>query len=191
MKEYLQATEIIDYENKEVYALAMELSKTCKSDVKIAKNCFEYVRDNIQHSGDYKAEIITYRASAVLKHKTGWCYAKSHLLAALLRSNNIPTGFGYQRLSCSEYIEDVYCLHGLNYIYLKEFGWYRVDARGNKEGVDAQFTPPYEKLAFELGESEFDLDKNFIEPLDVIIDTLKKNTSYQKMIENFPDIKGD
>ena len=42
--------------------------------------------------------------------------------------------------------EVLYCLHGLNWIYLKEFGWYRVDARGNKEGVNAQFNPLYEKL---------------------------------------------
>jgi transglutaminase-like putative cysteine protease len=37
-------------------------------------------------------------------------------------------------------------------VYLKDYGWYRIDARGNKAGVDAQFTPPHEKLAFELGE---------------------------------------
>ena len=29
--------------------------------------------------------------------------------------------------------KDIYCLHGLNAIYLKEFGWYKVDARGNRE----------------------------------------------------------
>ena len=29
----------------------------------------------------------------------------------------------------------------LNAVYLDEFGWYRCDPRGNKEGVNAQFTP--------------------------------------------------
>ena len=187
MQKYLEATEIIDYNNKEVYALAIQLSKDCKSDIQIAKNCFEYVRDKINHSGDYRAEITTLKASAVLKYKTGWCYSKSHLLAGLLRANGIPTGFSYQRLSCSEYQKDIYCLHGLNSIYLKEFGWYRVDARGNKEGVDAKFNPPFEQLAFELVENEYDLEENFSEPLDIVLLALKENSCYAEMIRNFPD----
>jgi transglutaminase-like putative cysteine protease len=191
MKKYLQATEIIDYSNKEVYALAMNLSKDCKTDVQIAKKCFEYVRDNINHSGDHKDEITTYKASDVLKYKTGWCYAKSHLLAGLLRANGIPTGFTYQRLSCSEYKKDIYCLHGLNSIYLKEFGWYRVDVRGNKEGVNAQFNPPHEQLAFELGEDEFDLAEVLSEPMEEVMIALKNNGCYEEMVANFPDIRED
>ncbi|MBA1419946.1 MAG: transglutaminase family protein [Epsilonproteobacteria bacterium] len=189
MKAYLQLTKIIDFSNKEVHTLAIDLAKGCKTDEQIAKNCFEYVRDEIRHSGDHKDNITTATASEVLKHKTGWCYAKAFLLAALLRANGIPTGFAYQRLSCSEYKPDIYCLHGLNWIYLKEFGWYRVDARGNKEGVDAQFMPPMEKLAFALGENEFDLSENFSEPLPVIIDTLRKYHTYDEMICHFPDIE--
>ena len=188
MKKYLEATEIIDYHNKEVNALALHLAENCDTDEQIAKNCFEYVRDEIRHSGDYKNNITTTRASEVLKHKTGWCYAKAFLLAGLLRANGIPTGFAYQRLSCSEYKPDIYCLHGLNYIHLKEHGWYRVDARGNKEGVDAQFMPPVEKLAFEVGENEFDLSENLSEPLPVVVEALHKYQTYDNMVENFPDV---
>jgi len=189
MQHYLEETEVVDYSNDEVYALAMRLAQGSETDVQIAKNCFEYVRDEIHHSGDYQDEITTYRASDVLKYKTGWCYAKSHLLAALLRANGIPTGFSYQRLSCSEYRDDIYCLHGLNNIYLKEYGWYRVDARGNKEGVNAQFNPPYEQLAFGLGEDEFDLPEILAEPLDEVIEALKMHSCYAEMVENFPDVK--
>ncbi|MEA1880496.1 MAG: transglutaminase family protein [Campylobacterota bacterium] len=189
MKQYLEETEIVDYSNKEIYTLAISLAKGCTTDTQIAKTCFEWVRDNIKHSGDHKDDITTCKASDVLKHKTGWCYAKSHLLAALLRANSIPTGFSYQRLSCSEYKKDIYCLHGLNNVYLKEFGWYRVDARGNKEGVNAQFNPPHEQLAFEVGEHEFDLLENLAEPLEVVVSTLKKHKTYAKMVENFPDVK--
>ena len=189
MKKYLEETEIINYKNKEVHALAMSLIKGCTTETEIAKKCYEYVRDNINHSGDYKDDITTCNASDVLKHKTGWCYAKSHLLAGLLRANGIPTGFWYQRLSCSEYKTDVYCLHGLNAIYLKELGWYRVDVRGNKEGVNAQFNPPFEQLEFELGEHEFEFREILSEPLNVVVLALKTYTSYAKMVENFPDIK--
>ena len=191
MQKYLEETELIDFSNKEVYTLAKSLAKGCDTDTQIAKNCFEYVRDHINHSGDYKDEVTTYKASDVLKHKTGWCYAKSHLLAGLLRANGIPTGFSYQRLSCSEYKKDVYCLHGLNNIYLKEFGWYRVDARGNKEGVNAQFNPPHEQLAFELEENEFDLPEILSEPLAVVVEALKRNSCYVEMIEGFPDVRYD
>lgn len=188
MKDFLEATEIVDYQNEELYALAMHLAKGCATDTEIAQKCFEYVRDNINHSGDYQSDITTYKASDVLKYKTGWCYAKSHLLAALLRANGIPTGFSYQRLSCSEYKKDIYCLHGLNNIYLKEYGWYRVDARGNKEGVNAQFNPPHEELAFSLEAHEFDLPEILAEPLDEVIMALKAHKCYADMIENFPDI---
>ena len=187
MEKYLKSTTIINHTNKQVQTLASTLAKGCTTDEQIAKNCFEYVRDEIRHSGDHKDNITTTTASEVLQHKTGWCYAKAFLLAALLRANGIPTGFAYQRLSCSEYKPDIYCLHGLNWIYLKEHGWYRVDARGNKEGVDAQFMPPMEKLAFEVGENEFDMLENLAEPLDVIVHTLQTQKTYNDMIENFPD----
>ena len=189
MEAYLKETDIIDFSNKEVYALAMQLASGCDTDVQIAQNCFEYVRDKIHHSGDYKDNITTAIASQVLKYKTGWCYAKAFLLAALLRANGIPTGFAYQRLSCSEYKPDIYCLHGLNYIYLKEYGWYRVDARGNKEGINAQFMPPVEKLAFEVGENEFDLLENLSEPLSVVVETLRRYNTYDEMICHFPDVE--
>lgn len=189
MRQFLEETSVIDYSNKEIQILAKDLSLNSKNDVEIAKKCFEYVRDNIRHSGDYKDNITTCKASDVLKYKTGWCYAKSHLLASLLRANNIPTGFCYQRLSCSEYKEDIYCLHGLNAIYLKDYGWYRVDARGNKDGVDAQFNPPVEKLAFEIEENEFDLPKIYEKPLEVVVKTLEKYKTYDEMIYNFPDVK--
>jgi len=188
MENFLKETDLINFSDPAVQKLSKTLAKGINSDIEIAKNCFIYVRDEIKHSGDIKYNgVTTYKASDVLKHKTGWCYSKSILLAALLRANNIPTAFCYQRLSCSEYIKDIYCLHGLNAIYLKDFGWYRVDSRGNKEGINAQFNPPYEELAFELQENEFNLKELYEEPLPEVIKALKSFTSYDEMIHNFPD----
>lgn len=187
MKLFLEATDIIDFTHPSVALKARELAEGCTDDTQIAKRCFEFVRDEIRHTGDAGEGITTLRASEVLEQGQGWCYAKSHLLAALLRANGIPTALCYQRLSCSEYVEGIYCLHGLNSVHLKEFGWYRIDARGNKEGVDAQFTPPYEKLAFELGENEYDLSERYTEPLDAVIKALKNRKDYSEMVGNFPD----
>lgn len=189
MEKFLESSNIIDFSNPCVATKALELAKYCNSDTEIAKRCFEFVRDEIFHTGDAGEGITTYSASDVLKYGTGWCYAKSHLLAALLRANAIPTALCYQRLSCSEYTQGVYSLHGLNAVYLKEYGWYRIDARGNKAGVDAQFEPPYEKLAFELGENEYDLSELYAEPLDVVVEALKTRINYGEMVGNFPDIK--
>ena len=187
MEEYLESTDIIDFTHPKVVKKARELAQGCGDDTQITKRCFEFVRDEIRHTGDAGEGITTLRASEVLEQGQGWCYAKSHLLAALLRANGIPTALCYQRLSCSEYVEGIYCLHGLNAVYLKEFGWCRVDARGNKEGVNAQFNPPYEKLAFVLGENEYNLSERYSKPLPVVIEALKNRKNYSEMIGHFPD----
>ena len=187
MENFLAESEIIDYFNENIRRLAKRLAEGCQDDVEIARNCFEYVRDKIRHTGDHCDSVTTCKASDVLERGTGWCYAKSHLLAALLRANGIPTGFCYQRLSCSEYQEDVYCLHGLNAVYLKEYGWYRVDARGNKDGVKALFDPPNEILAFKLEANENDVPGIFEAPHPNVLRALETNTTYELMVENFPD----
>ena len=186
MKAYLEESEIINFYHPEIAKLAKKLAIGLSKDKEIAKSCFLYVRDQIQHTGDIQSPLATAKASEVLEHQTGWCYAKSHLLAALLRANNIPAAFCYQRLFCNEYSKNSYCLHGLNAVYLEEFGWYKIDARGNKEGVDAQFQPPHEQLAFNLTKGESDIEGLHAQPLKVIIDALKQN--YDEMIHNFPDI---
>ncbi len=188
MQKYLMQSDIVDFRNEAVRECAAELARNLRSDTEIARNCFEFVRDEIRHSGDFKDNITTCRASEVLEYATGWCYAKSHLLAALLRANGIPAAFCYQRLKCFEYRKDAYCLHGLNAVYLKDFGWYRVDARGNKKGVDARFDPPNELLAFELEAGESDIAGIYSEPLKIIVDTLRRYGSYTEMIDHFPDL---
>lgn len=99
---YLRSTEIIDWQTPAVLDQANELGKDVSGPIEIARACFEWVRDCIHHSGDYEATVTTCRASEVLAEGTGWCFAKSHLLAALLRANNIPTGLCYQRLCRDE-----------------------------------------------------------------------------------------
>jgi transglutaminase-like putative cysteine protease len=186
-KKYLEETDIINYSHPKVEALAKKLAKDCKDDEQIAKNCFLFVRDEIRHTGDFRDNIATLSASEVLEAKTGWCYAKAHLLAALLRANGIPAGIIYQRLSHGERESRVFYLHALNEIYLKNLGWYKADPRGNKEGVDAQFIPPVEKLAFELKEGESMLQENFHKPLDVVVEALQNYKTFDTMIQNLPD----
>ena len=148
MKNYLASSEYIDFDKPEVFAKARDLAAGASGREDIARKCFEFVRDEIRHSLDFTQNPVTCKASDVLKHRTGYCYAKSHLLAALLRANDIPAGLCYQRLIMTDLPS--YCLHGLNAVYLDKYGWYRLDARGNKPGVSAEFCPPMEKLAYPI-----------------------------------------
>lgn len=186
---YLQFCAVVDGMHPAVQEKAAALAGTCESDVETARRCFEFVRDTIEHSMDFRRNPVTLRASDVLLHGTGYCYAKSHLLAALLRCNGIPAGLCYQRLAVGT-DGPPFCLHGLNAVYLKEFGWYRVDARGNKPGVDAQFRPPYEQLAFPIiSRLERDLPEIWSEPLPQIVHALTHYNSYQEVCDHLPDIE--
>jgi transglutaminase-like putative cysteine protease len=187
VEQFLESTEIIDWSHPSVLAKARELSKGATDAQQTARRCFEWVRDEIQHSSDFKRNPVTCCASEVLAAKTGYCYAKSHLLAALLRANRIPAGLCYQRLS----IDDTgapFSLHGLNAVHLPQFGWYRVDCRGNKVGVDAQFSPPVERLAFKL---MFPEERNFPEilpdPLPVVIAALRTYRTWDDLYKHLPD----
>lgn len=187
MKKYLEISENIDWDHPEIVSLAKKLAGDKQNDADIAKCCFEWVRDEIKHSWDYKLNPVTCKASDVLKHGTGYCYAKSHLLAALLRANNIPTGLCYQRLSINDNGAP-YSLHGLNAVYLKEFGWYRIDARGNKQDVDAQFIPPQEQLAFPINENnEKDFDDILVAPHKAVVEALTIYPTVKDVFENLPD----
>lgn len=189
MKRYLESSEYVDWTHPAVAAKAAELAQGCKSEEEIAQHCFEFVRDIIKHSWDHRLNPVTCKASDVLLHATGYCYAKSHLLAALLRANGIPAGLCYQRLTAGTE-GPPYCLHGLNAVYLKEHGWYRIDARGNKPGVTAEFCPPTEKLAYSIIDAaERDLPEIWYEPLPSVVAVLTGNKTVEQVFEKLPDIE--
>lgn len=107
--------------------------------VEKVKVAFEFVRDEVPHSFDCNADVITYKASDVLKYKTEICHAKANLLAALLCSQGIPTGFCFQRITLVQDNSMGYCVHAFNAVYV-DGKWIKLDARGNKEGINAQFS---------------------------------------------------
>ena len=113
------------------------------------------------------------RKAQFLHHRVGLCYAKSHLLAALLRAEGIPTGLCYQRLVDG----DGHVLHGLVAVYL-DGAWHRQDARGNKEGVDAQFCLGTAKLAWPVdpAQGEVDYPQLFASPVAAVVDALRDAT---------------
>ena len=126
---FLRSTEVIDWEHPAVLAQARFLVADETDPAAVARACFEWVRDKVRHSADFRLNPVTCAASQVLRHRTGYCYAKSHLLAALLRASGVPAGLCYQRLR----LEDgTFCLHGLNAVLLEGVGWYRVGCAGQQ-----------------------------------------------------------
>ena len=190
-EDFLRASEVIDWHHPHVHAQARRLADGLSDPVDVARRAFEWVRDEIRHSFDYRMNPVTCTASDVLAAGTGYCYAKSHLLAALLRACGIPAGMCYQRLSRDDN-GPPYTLHGFNAICLPEPGWYRVDARGNRADVDAQFDPPHEQLAFPIrfpGEATY--DEIWPEPMPRVVSALRAHRTYDALWNDLPDIDPD
>lgn len=186
---YLASTEIIDHETPTVRRLARELGSGDSDPFVVAKRLFEWVRDEIKHSSDHQLNPVTCKASEVLAAGTGYCYAKSHLLAALLRANGISTGLCYQRLSIDGQGAP-FCLHGLNAVLLPGIGWYRVDPRGNREDVRAEFSPPVEQLAFAIQfDGECNLPEIYAEPLSAVVNVLQSHATWDAVLANLPDVE--
>lgn len=115
--EYLKEDNVINYGNENIMQLADTLYQGTSNEVEYIKKAYEYVRDNISHSVDINEDILTCSAAEVLEASHGICFAKSHLLAALLRYKSIPTGFCYQKLILDDETAPVLIYHGFNGVY--------------------------------------------------------------------------
>lgn len=186
---YLKADEVIDYGNKAIMELADKLFEKANTELDFIKMAFEFVRDNIYHSADINKDVITCNASEVLNTGHGICFAKSHLLAALLRCKSIPAGFCYQKLILDDETAPVLIYHGLNGVYIKEYKkWIRLDARGNKIGVNAQFSIETEQLAFPVRPEMGEVDSFVVypEPDVKVLEKLRENKTRTELWDNLP-----
>lgn len=189
MDAYLKRDDVIDYDNEAVAELADALYQKADNELDFLKTAYEFVRDNISHSADINEDMITCSASEVLKAGHGICFAKSHLLAALLRCKSVPTGFCYQKLILDDETASVLIYHGLNGIYIKEYKkWIRLDARGNKTGVNAQFSIEREQLAFPIRSNMGEADSFIVypDPDRKILEKLRKNKTRTELWGDLP-----
>lgn len=191
--EYLVTDDVIDFGNKSIIQLADTLFQKSNNTQEYIKLVYEFVRDKIPHSADIKEDIITCTASEVLEAGHGICFAKSHLLAALLRCKSIPAGFCYQKIILDDETAPVLVYHGLNGVFIKELEkWIRLDARGNRKDVDAQFSIEEEKLAFPIRPEKGEIDSFIIYPKpDVkILQKLRENKTRTELFDNLPTVLG-
>lgn len=175
MNDYLIETQSIDYNDENIQKKVGHLKELSSDDIDYIERCFIFVRDEIPHSWGINASVVSKKASEVLANKTGVCWTKSCLLAALLRLNGIPSGISYQLLTRADDASDGYIIHAFNTVYIEQLDkWIRLDARGNKENVNAQFSLDEEHLAYEIrsemGEIDYhnnqnDLDERLVNVL--------------------------
>ncbi|MEU8845092.1 transglutaminase domain-containing protein [Streptomyces sp. NPDC048564] len=161
----LAADEVIDHHDAVVRETAARLARGAADSYEYAREAFEFVRDVIPHSQDSGDPRVTWRASDVLVQGTGICYAKAHALAALLRAEDIPTALCYQKFEV---------VHGLVAVRFNG-AWHRQDPRGNKPGVDAQFSLDGERLAFapDPASNEMDYPVLYAAPHPAVLDALE------------------
>jgi len=189
LEDYLQELPpVIEFHSPLIQEKIHFIKSQASSDLDRAKMAFEVARDEVAHSFDTQSDYITINAEDVLESKEGICFAKSHLLASLLRGMEIPAGFCYQKVLRKGTVESGYALHGLNGVYLPETGWFRVDPRGNKPGIDSQFTIEEEKLAYtirpELGEIDYPIV--LAKPLSSVIKVMRESKSCKELFYNRP-----
>jgi transglutaminase-like putative cysteine protease len=185
---FLESTETIDWEGTEVERKSNELTQNVSNEIEKAIVLFNWVRDEIPHSGDISSDLVTCSATEVLLEGTGICFAKSHLLAGMLRAQKIPAGFCYQALRGDAPNTEI-GLHGLNGVYLKSLGkWIRVDPRGNTGSCDAQFSIDEEQLAFTMDsqKGEFIYEEIYGSPAESVVNALNKYESREELRPNLP-----
>lgn len=189
IEEYLKCDNVIDYDNETVAELSDALFQNADHELDFIQAAYEFVRDHISHSADIGEDKITCTASEVLGAGHGICFAKSHLLAAPLRCKSVPAGFCYQKLILDDETAPVLIYHGLNGVYSRDCKkWFRLDARGNKEGVNAQFSLETEQLAFAVRPEMSEKD-NFIvypDPDTLVLEKLKKYATRTELWNDLP-----
>ncbi|MFF5498463.1 transglutaminase family protein [Streptomyces aquilus] len=182
---YLAADEVIDHGHPLVRDTAARLARQAEDSYAYARLAFEFVRDTIPHSADSGDPRVTWRASDVLEQGTGICYAKSHALAALLRAEDIPTALCYQRLAHDD--GSGHAVHGLVAVRFNG-AWHRQDPRGNKPGVDAQFSLDGERLAWvpDPESNEMDYPVLYAEPHPAVLSVLEAAPDRPRLWQTLP-----
>jgi transglutaminase-like putative cysteine protease len=160
------------------------------SELDRARMAFETARDRVAHSFDTGHPVVSISAADALRNGEGICFAKAHLLASLLRGMGIPCGFCYQRVLRKGTLDQGYALHGLNAVYLRDTGWFRLDPRGNKPGINAQFTTDHEQLAYPIRKQlgEVDYPQVFRAPIASVLEAMHGSKTCAELFCKRPEM---
>ena len=185
---YLSCSGVINCTNAEIRNLARTITTSEIDDIERTRTLYTWVRDSIAHSVDAGQKDLMWNATDVLTAGHGLCFGKSHLFVALCRALGIPAGLCYQRVRCED---GSWVLHGLTAVYLEQLDkWVRLDPRGNKPGVSADFSTDIENIAYEPSYDGEWLDQHvYPEPWQDITHLIDLSPGVSEFIENSGNIR--
>ncbi|WP_417595069.1 transglutaminase-like domain-containing protein [Oceanospirillum sp.] len=184
MNPFLRSTQIVNWDHPEVLALASYLSKQSEAPQVFIAKTFDWVCDHIEDTEVCQKAADILRASDVLVQKRGCCFAKSHLLAALLRANGISAGFAYQAVE-NERGKPSYRLHGLNTVYLPRSGWCDLDTMGHWQNIEKYSGPPDIRLSYP---DAMRIKGVWPNPLSCVVSAFSDNLPIPTLYCNSPEI---
>ncbi len=126
---YLKATQLINYTDaSKAIAKAKELTKDCKTDNDKLAAIYKYIVDTVVYDYDKANKVKAGELNGyvpvidvILDGKKGICFDYSSLLAAMLRSQGIPTKL------VMGYVAPNNLYHAWNEVYLSGQGWVKVN----------------------------------------------------------------
>ena len=187
--EYLSVSKYINWNNDSIISKADEFKLKFTDEISLVKSVYEFVRDEIMHSWDAQDKRVT--KSETECWNRALAYAGQKQIFLLLRACGIPAGICYQRLTLGDVPETGFCIHALNAVYISSLNrWIRLDARGNKAGVDARFDLEQERLAFSVRRDFGEVDYGIVyaNPSDKLMKVLEESTDALYMYLNcLPD----
>jgi len=191
---FLKETKYCNFNDKRIKQLAFEMTKNIDKDKDKAVTLFYYVRDNIL----YRVGHWNKKATETLVEKKGVCTSKSNLLVALLRSINIPSGYGVMKVKGDEYFGPIVpdflrdkiskkSVHIYTCVYLNN-KWIKCDPSDDKRlSVSTSHINPQSKLINWDGESDAMLnltpehileDNSPLPNIDYLISKKSRNSNY-------------
>ena len=129
---YLTPSKFIDYDTTtKVVQKAAKLVKGCKTDTEKVNTIYDYVIDLLNYDTE-KAKTVKSgyvpNLDSIYSSKKGICFDYASMLAAMLRSQGVPTKL------IMGYVAPDNLYHAWNEVYTKEHGWVKKVIRfdGNK-----------------------------------------------------------
>ena len=119
MSIYLEPTEFFDFDKKEVYEKAHEITKGITTEKEKAIKLFYWVRDDIKYNMmTYNPKIkANFKASVTLRRGDGFCVSKSILLSSFARAVGIPARIHLVDLINHKISQKVIDFMGTNVMY--------------------------------------------------------------------------
>ena len=152
MNEYLEPTEFLDFDDRDVHEFARRNSDKNKTAKENAVSLYYAVRDGFTYN-PYTLDLrrTGLRASNLVRRKIGYCIEKAILLAACARSVNVPSRLSFYNVKnhiATERIEkilgtNVLVFHGAAELFL-DGKWLKTTPAFNKKLCEKLNVAPLE-----------------------------------------------